>query len=402
MNAMTYQTQQYYSYKDLKSLQEILKIDSIGFFNIYEDEQIIEYQIDRSKCLRLSDLILMINQEFFIISLGQLLGVFLDILRKVISQKIQHNIDHSYLDDNRIWLVFQDPNQCISFEYQTIEYEITFTGYQCELYEEGSETKIPAEQKVQRIIKDILINLKNNNNFINSSERDKILKYIYDPIIQECDKMNIQNTLNLILDILKEFNFNSEEQTITLDKIKIIYDKRSLYLKQTNFKKFIENFKGESPFILESFLFYKLKTYKNTQDRIVYEIFFSDNNKEIEKGLQTLKSFYEKYQCSFQKKIQSIIQTQFENILKEQMESYKFEISEQEKQELITSIFNRILNMKLNRYFYNSPHYFLKAETKQIVEYQLNSLSKYSQLITTEEVELLIDLKILQLINELI
>ncbi|CAK58675.1 unnamed protein product (macronuclear) [Paramecium tetraurelia] len=267
MNGMAYKIFQYYSYKDLKSLQDILKIDSIGFVNIDEDEQIIEYEIDRSKCLRLSDLILMINQGFFQIYLGQLLGVFLDLLRKVISLKNQHNIDHQYLDDNRIWLVFQNPNKCINFDYQKIEYKIVFTGYQCQLYEESSEIKIPAEQKVQRIIKDILINFKNKNTFINSSEKDKIIKFIYDPIIQECDKMNIQNTLNLILEIFYKFKFNSEEQTIAIDQTKIKIDKTNLYLVQNSFKDFIENLKGESSFILETFLFFQLKSFTNMLDR---------------------------------------------------------------------------------------------------------------------------------------
>ncbi|CAK58676.1 unnamed protein product (macronuclear) [Paramecium tetraurelia] len=401
MNGMAYKTFQYYSYKDLKSLQDILKIDSIGFVNIDEDEQIIEYEIDRSKCLKLSDLILMINQGFFEIYLGQLLGLFLDLLRKVISLKNQHSIDHQYLDENRIWLVFQDSNKCINFDYQKIEYKIVFTGYQCQLYEESSEIKIPAEQKVQRIIKDILINFKNKNTFINSSEKDKIIKFIYDPIIQECDKMNIQNTLNLILEILNKFKFNSEEQTIAIDQAKIKIDKTNLYFVQNSFKDFIENLKGESSFILETFLFFQLKSFTNMLDRKVSG-FLKAGKKEIEKGLQMMKQFYEKYQCSFEKNIQSIIQTQFENILKQQLENYKFEISEEEKLELITSISNRILNMKLNKYVYNSPHYFIKADTKQILEYQINLFSTLSESIIKEEVELLIDLKILQLINELI
>ncbi|CAD8088344.1 unnamed protein product [Paramecium primaurelia] len=402
MIGISFQSQQYYDYQDLKSLQDILKIDSIGSNYIYEDEQIIEYQIDRSKCLRLSDLIYLINEKYFKLYLGQLLTLFNNLLEKVIQLQIEHNINHQYLDDNRIWLIFQDSNQCLNINYTYINYTIAFTGYQCQLYEQGQDLIIPAEQKIQQIIKDILNNFKNNKIYINDSQKDKIIKYIYDPIITECNKQNIQNTLKLLLDILKQFKFNKEQQTIELDQNIIQKIDKRMITKgkvQDYWKELIQNIKGESSFIIENVIISKIK----------HLIFFfefkrsssinDDNKMEV---VNQLKSFQDKYKSIFEKKAQNIIQQQFENTLNKQMENYKFDIYEEEKTNILNSLLNRILNMKLNKYFQNSPHYFFKTDSNQILQYQLNLITKLSQPIIIEEVELLIDFKILTLINELI
>ncbi|CAD8188565.1 unnamed protein product [Paramecium pentaurelia] len=243
---------------------------------------------------------------------------------------------------------------------------------------------------------------KNNNIYINDYQKDKIIKYIYDPIITECNKQNIQNTLKLLLNILKQFKFNKEQQTIELDQ-NIIQkiDTRMIKKGTVNeyWKELIQNIKGESSFIIENVIISKIK----------HLIFFFEykrsssinDDKEME-VVKQLKSFQDKYKKIFEKKAQNIIQQQFENTLNKQMENYKFDIDEEEKTNILNSLLNRILNMKLNKYFQNSPHYLLKIDSNQILQYQLNLITKLSQPIIIEEVELLIDFKYQMIIDELI
>ncbi|CAD8088348.1 unnamed protein product [Paramecium primaurelia] len=402
MIGISFQSQQYYDYQDLKSLQDILKIDSIGSNFIYEDEQIIEYQIDRSKCLRLSDLIYLIKEKYFKLYLGQLLTLFNNLLEKVIQLQIEHNINHQYLDDNRIWLIFQDSNQCLNINYTYINYTIAFTGYQCQLYEQGQDLIIPAEQKIQQIIKDILNNFKNNKIYINDSQKDKIIKYIYDPIITECNKQNIQNTLKLLLDIQKQFKFNKEKQTIELDQNIIQLIDTSIIKKgivQDYWKELIQNIIGESSFIIENVIISQIKHLIINLEHSSYHLIIYDKDVEV---VNQLKSFQDKYKSIFEKKAQNIIQQQFENTLNKQMENYKFDIYEEEKKNILNSLLNRILKMKLNKYFQNSPHYFFKTDSNQLLQYQLNLITKLSQPIIIEEVELLIDFKNQMMIDQLI
>ncbi|CAK68410.1 unnamed protein product (macronuclear) [Paramecium tetraurelia] len=69
MLGLKYEYYQYFSYQDLQQLKEILTYDSIGEVKFYEDEKVIEYKINKSNCILLSELIELIN-GFHQISFG--------------------------------------------------------------------------------------------------------------------------------------------------------------------------------------------------------------------------------------------------------------------------------------------------------------------------------------------
>ncbi|CAD8125193.1 unnamed protein product [Paramecium sonneborni] len=410
MEGMEYQTFQYYSYEDIKSLNEILKVDSIGFVNIYQDEKVIEYQIDRSKCLRLSDLIYLITENYAKIYLGQLLTIFLDLLKKVIKLEDKDKIEHLYLDDNRIWLNFKDRDQTIKVYVTKIDYSIAFTGYQCLLYEEGSNIPIPAKQKILKIIKDILNQFKNKKIFFNDSQKDKILKEIYNPIIQECDKLNILDTLNYIIGILQKQKYDSEEQYIDLDDCKgflKLIESRKVTKQNTDLyiKDLIQNLEKEGSFFIENIFIAKIKYLftileKNNMilsTQIAYNKFEKDDE-----FIKQMREYYGKYQTILKSNAQIIIKQIFNDNLKKEMEKFKFEITDEEKQLIIDSSLNRILNMKLNGYFYNSPFYSIKTSQNHIQLCQQRVITKFSTDIVIEEVEMLISYKNHLMIDELI
>ncbi|CAD8130274.1 unnamed protein product [Paramecium sonneborni] len=139
MLGLKYYTYQYYSYQDLEELKSVLKYDSIGEIKFYDDEKIIEYKINRERCLLLGDLIELIKIGFIRFHLGQLLLLFIQLLEKVKNME-SHKIEHKYLSLDRIWLKFNN-NQYLTIIYKRIEYEIAFTGYNNK-FEEDLDTSI--------------------------------------------------------------------------------------------------------------------------------------------------------------------------------------------------------------------------------------------------------------------
>ncbi|CAD8191384.1 unnamed protein product [Paramecium octaurelia] len=402
MIGMQYQSYQYYSYENLKELQEIIKVDGIGIMDIDEDEQIIEYQIDRSKCVRLSDLIYMITQNFLRFHLGQLLDLFQKLLKKVMLFQINH-IEHSYLDTNRIWLVFENQSPPLSIVYTTIDYKIAFTGYQCQFYEKGSNI-ISADYQIQKIIKVILNNFKKNNIFFNDSKQNEIKQQIYDPIIQACDKHDIKNTQSVINYIQADFEFQKEQQTISWD-IQLENSKVDLVRKQhidqiqQQLKDYIYALKQETSFTLEFIILTQIQNMAAPLDNPKCKFNKVDKNNEY---FKIVKQIQEENQIIQKNHLQKDIQQAVDKALKKMLEYYKFEFSQEEKQELYDGVLERILNLKLMQYFYNSPHYHLEISQENLLERELSLQRQFIQKIANEEVGRLIQLHILILINDLI
>ncbi|CAD8187771.1 unnamed protein product [Paramecium pentaurelia] len=404
MLGMEYICQQFYSYQDVQQLKEIIKIDQIGIINIYEDEQIIKYQIDRSKCLRLSDLIYMINQNFVRLYLGQLLTLFVNLLNKVISLQTQYNIYHQYLDPNRIWLIFQNSFRSVGFVYTKIDYKIAFTGYQCQQYVIGSNLPISAYEKIQQIIKAILKQFQKNNMFFKNSTQNEIKQQIYDPIIQVCDKLDIFATLDKIQGILKEFGFDEQQQTIKFEdslknqKVEIIRNQNIKQIEQ-QIKEYVQVLKDEeNPLILEMIILTQMKNIASTIEN-------QQKLKKVEKDnhyLKSMESFYEEYQIQLKNSTENIIQVIVKDTLQQKLIQYKLEYLEEEIQKLTQNIVKKIVNMRLNQYFYNSPHYYIRYDQQHLLQCQLSLYSKLLLEIVNEEIDIFILLQVILVIDEFI
>ncbi|CAK92010.1 unnamed protein product (macronuclear) [Paramecium tetraurelia] len=401
---MQYQSYQYYSYGNLKELQEIIKVDGIGIMNIDEDEQIIEYQIDRSKCVRLSDLIYMITYNFLRFHLGQLLELFAQLLKKVISQQAQNHIQHQYLDTNRIWLVFKNESPRLSVVYTKIDYTIAFTGYQCQLFEKGPRDTKSADEQIQNIIKAILKKFKKDNIFFNPSKKNEIDNQIYDPIIQACDKLCIETTFEVIMQLQSKYELNKVQQTIQLDiqlensKVDLARNQNLPKIEQ-QLKAYIYALKSETIFDLE---FIILTQIENMIVPLENPKINFNKIEEHNEYFKEVKSIQQKTYIKRKEQLQSCIQQIIEDALKKMLEDYKFEFKQEEKQELNETVVNRILNLKLNKYFYNSPHYHLKISEESLLQQQLSLQSKLIQKVVNEEVQMLIYYHILLLIDDLI
>ncbi|CAD8126620.1 unnamed protein product [Paramecium sonneborni] len=407
-----YWSYQYYTYQDIILLKKILKVDQVGFVKIYEDEKIIEYQIDRSQHLRLSDLIQMIKANYAKIKLGQLIQLFLNLINQVLQLQISYQIEHQYLDVNRIWLIFNDPNQIINVFPNKIKYSIGFTGYQCQLYEDSLHQIKPAQKEILQIIKDILIDFKSSHIFFNDSKKNQILKLIYDPIIQECDKFNIYNTQNVIIEILCKQDFDNEQQSISLDDIQQINNcmkQRKITKKycENCIKYFIDMFKEQQSYFIEKILMQNMKNLvailddqqqpQDQNDILQHQIL----NMSAEK-LEKLQQHFESQQSKLKNNLKQSINQLLEDILENQMKNFKLQISEEEKQKLLNNLLDRIVNMKFNKYFYNSIYFSKKQNQQDFQQYQESLITKFSTEIVTKEVEMLIQYKILLLIDELI
>ncbi|CAD8121185.1 unnamed protein product [Paramecium sonneborni] len=115
------------------------KFNPIGIVRIYQNEKIIEYQIDISKCLRLNDLIYMIVYILYIkfyltYNLQESFQNNFQLYFLIQQENSQHykdkyKIDHQYLDYNRIWLIFQDSIKDSMFIILKLSIQLHLLGY---------------------------------------------------------------------------------------------------------------------------------------------------------------------------------------------------------------------------------------------------------------------------------
>ncbi|CAD8124050.1 unnamed protein product [Paramecium sonneborni] len=208
MKHFSYLSEDIYTYENLVELKRILEFDGFGVSKIIEEDQCIQYSINREKCIRLSDLVYFISFKLVRIHLGQLL-VLLKSLAEKVKQLQQANIEHHYLDCNRIWLKFNDQEQVFKIYYETQNYTIHFTGYQCPNYEDFDEQNLSmkSSQKILIIIKYIIDNyfdkviLQENKNVVKKNIIDQLYYGIHnkdlDKLINEIDKI-YQRIINLI------------------------------------------------------------------------------------------------------------------------------------------------------------------------------------------------------------
>ncbi|CAD8127278.1 unnamed protein product [Paramecium sonneborni] len=352
MLGLKYDTYQYYSYKDLQQLKEILKYDSIGETKIYEDEKIIEYKINRSKCFLLSDLIELIKIGFVRFHLGQLLILFIMLLEKVKYMR-NHNLKHKYLSLDRIWLIFKN-NQYLTILYKKVDYQIAFTGYQNEFREDLSKTKCDDSKNILQIISSIIQYFANNNIVCNKkcSSKNDIFNNIYLVIYNSCKNQDIQQTIDIIDKLLLSNQFDPNFQTISFDD-KIVdhykYSKRKY--QQLTIEKTLQQLilkYNQNPLVLDLFLFEKINEMRiNLKNWKCLDL---DEIQEEQKYQKVLLNYQQKNKIQ-EEQACSILTGLINQYVKIKYEIYfKFEMDQSYKQNII----DQIMELKITKYFENS------------------------------------------------
>ncbi|CAD8196504.1 unnamed protein product [Paramecium octaurelia] len=399
MIGFNYCSNQSYSYLDLDVLCRIIEYDPIENMQIYQEEKSIKYIIDRTKYVRLSDLIFSIKAKFIRFHLGQLLMLFTAMLKKTIEME-DLEIEHLYLDENRIWLELKNNSPQLSILYVKFQYSLRFTGYQCIIYEDDLDEKMKASTKLLQIISGILQDFKTEKITCNKQDSyfSKIVDEIYDPIIQSCQNQNITDTLNSINGILSNHQYDQDSQTINYDDNLIdhyLYQLRDYRLEGIK-KEFMESINKyeTNQLILEASLMQKVEQIGKNVD----ELFSYNPKAEESKKIDLICVVQDKRE----KVLKNLLDSLFIHYFQEMGKDYKFSISQEEEYQMKQNIMKNIQNHHLQQYFENSIYFYFKPDQIQLEQnYQL-LLQNLIKSFIKDEIELYIQLQILKLIEDLI
>ncbi|CAD8126619.1 unnamed protein product [Paramecium sonneborni] len=415
MKHFKYSSKDIYTFENLDDLKRELKFDNIGQVNIKEQEQLIEYIVNREKFMRLSDLIIFISNDFVRIHFGQLLILVQSLATKV--QKMEENmIQHYYLDSNRIWLHFIDLDQRPSIKYQLLDYVINFTGYQCPNYEKFDESvdlKIKASKKILFIIKQIILScyqkiiLKQNQ-----YQQDK--ENILNSILHNIENKNLNDFIKQIDGFLEEYQYNKQKQIINLDEdihnmSDVRYDKQILYW--LDIQKIIPQGQTteteQQPIILEYCLYQCLPS-------IIQQLNSTQEYQRINYNPEMTRQMIENTQSQINDNILKFIREQVQSEIDKQIQYYqqfyKFTFKKDEITNSLTNVLNNhaILKYFNNTYTYNfKDNYMINSDNLQ---YQNNNLFKAMQKAILQAITLYVDdyfamdikIHILELIDDLI
>ncbi|CAD8073085.1 unnamed protein product [Paramecium primaurelia] len=157
MKGLNYLSTQTYSYqKSNEEMRRILECDGFQNFKLNEYQKIIEYTIDNSMQIKLSLLLYLQEIEFVRLSIAQNIQLCLGILMKYKLLK-ELNIQHNYLNSDRIILNITDKQSQITILPQKLNYTIHFLGYDCPFYERPDY--INTFKNDDQSIKEIIINI---------------------------------------------------------------------------------------------------------------------------------------------------------------------------------------------------------------------------------------------------
>ncbi|CAD8113341.1 unnamed protein product [Paramecium primaurelia] len=418
MQYFSYTSEDIYTYQNLEELKKIIEIDEIGLTRIHEQEQYVSYEINREKCIRLSDLVYFISFNLVRIHLGQLL-----VLVKSLAQKVQQlqlvKIDHEYLDCNRIWLKFNNQNEAFNCKYSILNYTIHFTGYQCPNYEDLNEKEIERvsqSKKILIIIKYIIDNC--FDNIILTQPKDDVKKTIIEPIINEINNKQLDQLIYKIDDTLKKYQYDKQKQIISVDedidtinnkrhegKIKYNLDIKKIMQTTSQMEKTPSN-----AYKLEYCLYSSLP-------QIVKQLDNDEGYQRIQYEGNNIKTTIEQIYFDLQNKIQNYIEKQVKQAIIEQIQFnsqfFKFQYDEQDITKIITKV---ICKHAIIQYFYNTYTYIFKYTFKLNIDnqdtYEFNANKLYQAM--EKAIDKIIPLetkqyfilettnKILELINDLI
>ncbi|CAD8126613.1 unnamed protein product [Paramecium sonneborni] len=362
-----YACEDVYSFENQEELQKAIDFDQIGQIYVDQDNKSITYKMDRSKSLRLSDLIFWIESDFVRIHLGQLLHLISNLLQKV--QFIESKgIEHNYLDLNRIWLQIKQNSQYPCLIYQFFYYSIHFIGYQCPFYEkQNSQYMLKASLRINEIIQIIInkcfnqIRLKSKN----TQKRNEIFKEILQPIIDLCKSNSTSNQIiAFIQEKLKKYNYQDDMKNKLVQSL-IIDDNSNDYI-QSQRHSIIENVNKDLKQIIE---------FGRKYGQIVIENLLVYNIPLISKHLKSYQKIKFEYQSQAQElysllqkkelQLNELVQNSMKSSLQEYEKQFKFKITQYEIQLMEQEIFDQIIKSKYYKYFNNT---FWQYSTNQEVQ----------------------------------
>ncbi|CAK89350.1 unnamed protein product (macronuclear) [Paramecium tetraurelia] len=419
MKHFSYYSEDIYTYENLDELKKILQFDEIGEIEYNQEDEYIQYKINREECIRLSDLIYFISSNLGRIHLGQLLVLIKSLVSKV-QQLKSANFDHLYLDSNRIWLKFNNKQQTLNSKYQIFQYTVHFTGYQCPNYEDLNEKEnlqITSSQKILLIIKGLIDNCFDNIILDKTKERTNVKNDIIDPILHEISTKNLDQLIEEINSILQKYQYDKEKQTILVDEyVETILEVR--HDLQIGYKLDIQQImktKKNMETITDAYLI-EYCLYLNIP-KIVQGFENSTNFQRIEYVGEKTVEFFEQIQLKIQNERQNYIEELIKQEIEKQSEYYvqfyRFDFDLEQVREVITPL---IRNHAIIKYFHNTFTYNFKYTEKPYIDIQdthksnVNKLqqamqkqiSKIIPLYTQQCLSMKITTLILELINDLI
>ncbi|CAD8087883.1 unnamed protein product [Paramecium primaurelia] len=389
MKGIDYDIIEYFQYENKQQLYKELSLNQIGIIEEIPNQRWIKQTINLKNCIRLRDLMLWIEKGLVLISLGQILRLCENLLKKVIELQ-QNKLDHCYLTSNRIWLKLIQNNKLLSIAYVDIEYQIVFTGFQCPIFENQQNKQSASTSIIQIMIQIIKVFETNFHQF-------RYIQYlnqsIFHILYQQKDIYQAQNFIRQSYQIYKSHNnyndYYTEFQKINEYRKKMEYGISKLFFTTLHCFNSNEGFFQEDvilgliSIIVESI---KQNTLKNLEE--------IDFNKLCEQQEIFWKSM-----------IKSLLTDNTLIIIRNSLEKIKeitrLEISQEDEQMMINEINREIKKSYILKYFFNSiwiwtPNY---KECQQQLIYNLMPELKY---LTSQRVDLYIKEMAFQFINELI
>ncbi|CAD8126628.1 unnamed protein product [Paramecium sonneborni] len=393
-----YACEDVYSFENQEELIKAIDFDQIGQIYVDQDNKSITYKMDRSKSLRLSDLIFWIESDFVRIHLGQLLHLISNLLQKV--QFLESKgIEHNYLDLNRIWLQIKQNSQYPCLIYQFLYYSLHFIGYQCPFYEkQNSQYMLKASLRINEIIQIIInkcfnqIRLKSKN----TQKRNEIFKEILQPIIDLCKSNSTSNQIiAFIQEKLKKYNYQDDMKNKLVQSL-IIDDNSNDYI-QSQRHSIIENVNKDLKQIIELV---------GNMDRLQLNIYYKHLKSyqkikfEYQSQAQELYRLLQKRELQLKYKINELVQISMKSSLQEYEKQFKFEITENEIQLIEQEIFDQIIKSKYVKYFNNT--FWLYFNNEEFKNQIYAAISKSLIASIQDKLKIFFMYKILQLIDDLI
>ncbi|CAD8124786.1 unnamed protein product [Paramecium sonneborni] len=237
MKGLNFESTLTYTYsKSQEQMKNILEQDGFQKLKQNDDLKVVEYTIDHSRQIKLSQLLYLQEIRYIQLNIAQNIQLCLDIIMKYQKLKDQ-NIQHNYLSSDRIILNLTDQQSQITILPQNLNYTIHFVGYDCPFYE--SKNYINSSKNDDQSIKEIIINIlqikknermtkKNKNqNWNIDTDQVKNNKIILPDINKEEQKKKFNQKYSelaqIIESLLAEGIFKSIEEFV--QKSKLIFEK---------------------------------------------------------------------------------------------------------------------------------------------------------------------------------
>ncbi|CAD8045487.1 unnamed protein product [Paramecium sonneborni] len=385
MFGINYDVVEYYQYENKTQLEKELELNKVGRYEFMPDEKWIKYTINQERCIRLSDLIYYIEEKLIYMSIGQILKLCEKLLQKVIDLN-ENQIDHKYLISYRIWLILEKDSEFLTICNQNLKYSISFTGFQCPIYETGEEQQV-SSNSILKIVDKIITVQKG------SMQEMKGQKYWYNLIFQPIlQKDQINSKIEIISNNTSIYRQDKYYDKYQKD-IKLLLDQRKQMMQNTKnvFNQTTSNCENQQNAFVLSYQIYG--SIPILVQNINSKNFKDFENFDYNKQLKDLEEYWKK-------KIDAVFKVETLKLINEEFvqinQFLKFEISEQEELIMVDEIKKEMTKtyVYITNYFFNTIWIWLN--NIQLCQQQFEKLiSQMSKELAKERVML----KIKQIIS---